>query len=149
MKQLPFRQIHLDFHTSPFINDVGNEFNAEEFAKTLKEAKVNSINVFAKCHHGMSYYPTKLGKVHPALKFDLLGEMLNALHKEGIEAPIYFPVGWEETSAENANWLEVNSDGVLGTISPFLSRNYKWRKLCLNKKGRIMRPFLFIFDSQF
>jgi hypothetical protein len=137
MTELPYRQIHLDFHTSPFITDVGSEFDAEAFVKTLKEARVNSINVFAKCHHGMCYYPTKLGKAHPALKFDLLGEMLNVLHREGIKAPIYFPVGWEEEAADDANWLEVNKDGVLGTITPFEDEYYKWRKLCLNKKGYI------------
>ena len=54
------RQIHLDFHTSPLIPDVGAEFDPDEFVSTLKEARVNSINIFAKCHHGMCYYLTKL-----------------------------------------------------------------------------------------
>jgi hypothetical protein len=137
MKELPYRQIHLDFHTSPYIEDVGKDFDAEDFVKTLKEAEIDSINIFAKCHHGMSYYPTKIGKMHPALKFDLLGEMLKVLNREDIKAPIYFPVGWEESSADNANWLEVNKNGVLGGISTFESKNYKWRKLCLNKKDYI------------
>ena len=65
MEKLAFRQIHLDFHTSPLIEGVGEDFDSEEFVKTLKEAYVNSITIFAKCHHGMSYYPTKVGKVHP------------------------------------------------------------------------------------
>jgi hypothetical protein len=134
MRELEFRQIHLDFHTSPFINDVGSEFNPEEFVEILKSAGVNSINIFGKCHHGMSYYPTKLGKMHPSLKFDLLGEMLKVLHREGIKAPIYFPVGWEEVSAENMNWLEVSKDGVIGGIKTFEDSNYKWRKICLNKE---------------
>ena len=57
-KGIPFRQIHLDFHTSPMIGEIGAEFDAEEFAETLKKAHVNSINLFTKCHHGMFYYPT-------------------------------------------------------------------------------------------
>jgi len=137
MKELPYRQIHLDFHTSPYITDVGTSFDAEKFVKTLKEAKVNSVNVFAKCHHGLCYYPTKIGRKHPALKFDLLGEILKVLHREGIAAPIYFPVGWEEVAAENFNWLELSDEGILGQIKTFEDRNYKWRKLCLNKKGYI------------
>jgi len=135
MKELPYRQIHLDFHTSPYIPDAGRDFDPEAFVDTLKMAYVESVNVFAKCHHGLSYYPTKVGRMHPALKIDLLGEMLRVLHRDGIKAPIYFPVGWEEVSADNANWLEVGMDGVLGTISPFEANNYKWRKLCLNKDG--------------
>ncbi len=134
MKELEYRQIHLDFHTSPFINDVGSAFDPEAFVRTLKEAEVTSVNVFAKCHHGMCYYPTKIGKMHPSLTFDLLGGMLKVLHREGIKAPVYFPVGWEETAAENLNWLEVDKDGVIGGSKTFEAGYYKWKKLCLNKE---------------
>src|SRR5690349_16829325 len=89
------RQVHLDFHTSPFIPDVGSEFDAREFAKALKEAHVNSVTIFAKCHHGQCYYPTKSGTQHPALKGrDLLGEQIEALHSAGIRCPIYTTVAW-------------------------------------------------------
>src|SRR6185437_6445527 len=87
--ELPFRHIHLDFHTSPAITGVGERFNAGDFAKTLKDASINSITVFAKCHHGMSYYPTKVGVGHPNLKIDLLGEMIEACHQASIKVPVY------------------------------------------------------------
>ena len=45
-KEIPFRQIHLDFHTSEAIEGVCSEFDAEEFAQTLADAHVNSINNF-------------------------------------------------------------------------------------------------------
>jgi hypothetical protein len=135
MEELAYRQIHLDFHTSPAIPVVGADFNPAEFADTLKRAGVQSINIFAKCHHGMCYYPTKVGKVHPGLNRDLLGEMLTALHAEGISAPIYFPIGWEEVAAENMNWLEVNAEGVLGGKDPFCAEVNRWRDLCLNKES--------------
>lgn len=32
-KEIPFRQIHLDFHTSEKIENVCGEFDAEEFAR--------------------------------------------------------------------------------------------------------------------
>ena len=83
----------------------------------------------------MCYYPTKVGKVHPGLKRDLLGEMLQALHAQGIQAPIYFPIGWEEVAAENMNWLEVNAQGVLGGKDPFCAEVNRWRDLCLNKQA--------------
>lgn len=107
------RQVHLDFHTSPFIPDVGTEFNARDFAKTLKKAHVNSATVFAKCHHGMSYYPTKVGTQHPALKGrDLLGEMIEAMHREGIRAPIYTTVAWEEdVAAKHPEWRQMRRNG--------------------------------------
>lgn len=135
MQELPYRQIHLDFHTSPAISEVGADFDPVEFANTLKKSGVQSINIFAKCHHGMCYYPTRVGKVHPGLKRDLLGEMITALHAEGIQAPIYFPIGWEEVAAENMNWLEVNAQGVLGGKDPFCAEVNRWRDLCLNKQS--------------
>lgn len=55
-----FRQINLDFHTGELITDVGADFRAEEFLATFQAAHVNSINLFAKCHHGWAYYDTKV-----------------------------------------------------------------------------------------
>ena len=36
MHELPYRQIHLDFHTSPVIPDIGTDFDPKAFVKTLK-----------------------------------------------------------------------------------------------------------------
>src|SRR5690606_29353147 len=57
-----------------------------------------------------------------------------ALKRAGIAAIAYVPVGWEEVSAERADWLEVSPEGLLGGITPFEDSHYKWRKLCLNKR---------------
>ena len=109
----PQRHVHLDYHTSPLITDAGAEFDAGEFVRTLQDAHVNSVNVFAKCHHGMSYYPTKVGVMHPALKGrDLLGEQIEALHRAGIRAPIYTTVAWEEDVAQkHLDWRQLRRDG--------------------------------------
>ena len=39
----PFRHVHLDFHTSPLIPGVGDDFDADEFVRTLKDASVDSM----------------------------------------------------------------------------------------------------------
>ncbi|MFM7582116.1 MAG: hypothetical protein ACKO9F_05235, partial [Caldilinea sp.] len=59
---LPYREIHLDFHTSEEIPAIGADFDPDEFAETLVNAHVNSITCFARCHHGWIYYDTAL---HP------------------------------------------------------------------------------------
>src|SRR5690242_17797208 len=69
--ELPFRHVHLDFHNSELVPDVGADWDPEAFAATLKSARVNSINAFAKCHHGYAYYETEIGTKHPSLKADL------------------------------------------------------------------------------
>lgn len=110
----PLRQVHLDFHTSPHIPDVGAEFDAREFAATFKRARVNSVTIFAKCHHGMCYYPAKVGSPHPAIgNRDLLGEMIDALRREGIRHPIYTTVAWEENIADlRPDWRQMRADGT-------------------------------------
>ncbi len=111
---LPSRQIHLDFHTGPAVPDVGRDFDAREFARTMKAANVNSVTVFAKCHHGHLYYATKRPERHPGLKpgLDLLGEQVEALHREGIRAPIYISVQCDEYAANtHPEWMVRNQDG--------------------------------------
>lgn len=132
-----YRQVHLDFHTAPVIDDVGSEFDVKDFVRTLKDAHVNSINIFAKCHHGMCYYPTKVGKMHPSLKFDLMGQMIDELHKNDITCPLYFPIGWEEDAADHTEWLEMGEDGIPGHKHPEDVSYYSWRKLCLNNSAYI------------
>src|SRR5579871_1970292 len=99
MDTLPFRQVHLDFHTSEHISGVGSLFDAQIFGSTLKQASVNSINLFAKCHHGWSYYDTKIGERHPHLNFDLLRSQIEACKREGIATVIYYSIGWDERAA--------------------------------------------------
>ncbi|MDL5055378.1 hypothetical protein QQ056_17750 [Oscillatoria laete-virens NRMC-F 0139] len=91
---LPARQVHLDFHTSEHIRGIGAKFNRAQFQKALKAGHVNSVTLFAKCHHSLCYYPTDVGIRHPHLKFDLLGEQIAACHEMGVRAPIYITVGW-------------------------------------------------------
>lgn len=112
------RQIHLDFHTSQHIPGVGADFDAKEFAATMKRAHVNSVTTFGKCHHGYTYYPTKVGTIHPELVptgRDLLGEQIEALHSEGIRCPIYLTVGWDALlTAQHPEWRSMFKNGLFG-----------------------------------
>ncbi|WP_370677864.1 beta-galactosidase trimerization domain-containing protein [Pleomorphomonas sp. PLEO] len=109
-----FRQIHLDFHTSGLIGGIGSRFDARDFARAFKAAHVDSVTVFSKCHHGLSYHPTKIGRMHPGLDFDLLRAQIDALHAEGIAAPIYLSAAWDEHAAfTHADWRIVTPDGHL------------------------------------
>lgn len=109
-----FRQIHLDFHTSGLIPGIGSRFNGPAFAKAFKDAHVDSVNLFAKCHHGYSYHPTTVGAEHPHLEIDLLGQQIEALQAVGIKTPIYLSAAWDEYAAHNhPEWRTVMPDGTL------------------------------------
>jgi hypothetical protein len=128
--ELRFRQVHLDFHTSPLIPGVGEDFNSDEFVQVLKEASVNSINIFAKCHHGMAYYPTKVGVMHPSLKFDLLGKMIEACHKADILTPVYYTIMWDQYAAmQHSDWRVLDENGKDDGAGPLQAG---WVRLCPN-----------------
>ena len=112
MISIPSRQVHLDFHTSEHIPGVGAGFSRANFQDALKLGRVNSITVFAKCHHSWSYYPTRVGMRHPTLERDLLGEWIEASHEVGVRAPVYYTVGWSATDAElHPEWVARHRDG--------------------------------------
>lgn len=98
------RQVHLDFHTSGLLT-VGDKFSKEQFKKALKLGHIDSITVFSKCHHGWSYHPTKVNKMHPGLNFDLLGAQLEACKELGVNAPVYISAGFDEKDYdEHPEW---------------------------------------------
>ena len=134
---MPARQVHLDFHTSEYIPDIGKAFDKKQFQEALITGNVNQINIFAKGHHGYSYYPTKVGTMHPNLEFDLLGAQMEACHEIGIKCPFYFTVGWSVLDAElNPDWLIRNKDGSPGILNYDLTAepddkrpHYSWKCL--------------------
>ncbi|WP_136464784.1 hypothetical protein [Flagellimonas onchidii] len=106
------RQIHLDFHTSGKIEDIGKKFNKKQFQEALKAGHVNSINVFAKGHHSWAYYNTKAGMRHPHLDFDLLKAQIEACHEIGVRVQAYITVGWSVQDAlKNPEWETLNKQG--------------------------------------
>ena len=126
---LPFRQIHLDFHTSEAIKGIASKFDAEAFADTLVKAHVNSITCFARCHHGWLYYDSEQfpERVHPHLKNkNLLKEQIEACHARGIRVPIYITVQWDYyTSERHPEWLHIEEDGRIAGTPPYEAGFYK------------------------
>jgi hypothetical protein len=120
--ELRYRQVHLDFHTSADCENVGSDFDPEVFADTVRMGRVNSMTVFAKCHHGFSYYPTEVGTRHPNLAVpDLMGAQIEALHGIGVLAPIYVSIMWDDLAGEKEpGWVIARRDGSL-MIRPPLS----------------------------
>lgn len=136
--QAPFRQIHMDFHTHGLIQNVGHEFDPEEFALTLERAHVNSVTCFARCHHGWMYYDSRLfpERVHPHLaNRNLLAEQIDACHRHGLRVPVYTTIQWDDESARlHPEWRVVTPDGKLMGTPPYEAGFYRY--LCYNTPYR-------------
>ncbi len=130
MSNFPYRQVHLDFHTSEHISNIGSEFSIENFEEALKRGYVNSITLFAKCHHGWMYYPSKVGKIHPNLNFDLLSAQLDVCEKLGIRKEIYLSAGFDEKYVyAHSECLRIDKNGLGRKLS-----EAGFHRICFNNK---------------
>lgn len=131
MSNLPFRQVHLDFHTSEAIDKIGSNFSKEQFQKSLKLGHVDSITLFSKCHHGWAYHTSKANEMHPGLKFDLLGAMIEAAHQMGVKTPVYLSAGLDEKMArKHPEWLIRDKEDNTNWTSDFMNPGY--HQFCFN-----------------
>ena len=133
------RQVHLDFHTSEFIPHIGEQFNKTAFVETLKAAHVDSITCFARCHHGMLYYPSKTHPelIHPGLEnHQLLIDQIDACHEAGIAVPIYTTVQWDHYIMKNhPEWLAVDDQGEFIDTQGVPAPHF-YHTICLNSPYR-------------
>jgi len=133
---LRFRQIHLDFHTHQSIADIGADFDADHFADTLARARVDSINLFGRCHHGYIYHQSEVFRdiQHPHLSRDLLREQVAACHARDIRTPIYITVQWDALNAHrHPEWLCRTHEGKVNIP---VGRPGFYNHLCVNSPYR-------------
>ncbi len=131
MHHLRFRQIHMDFHTSPHIDGIGAKFDKKQWQETLKKAAVNSVTTFATCHHGWSYYTTNVGQMHPHLKFDLLRAQFDASKEIDVNVPIYLTAGVNNMCAhDHPEWQYVDDQNKLAWRPNMLTAGFA--KMCFN-----------------
>ncbi len=136
-----FRQVHLDFHTSELMKDIGKKFDKEQFQKALKVGHVNSITLFSKCHHGYAFHPSVANEMHPYLEFDLLKAQIEAAHEIGVKTPVYLSAGLDEKMArKHTDWLVRNKDETMTWVPDFTVPGY--HKFCMAS------PYLDYFCKQ-
>lgn len=102
----PWRKVHLDFHNSKHIPQIGAKFDAQEWGDRLVTGNLNSIVVFAKDMHGYFYYPSKHGPVHPGLSVDLLGEQVKVCRERNIAVYAYLLYNMGSLPGQQASGME-------------------------------------------
>ena len=123
-----FRLLHLDAHLRRFKN-IYVDFDAEATAQAYADMGFQMVSYMAM--DGPSYYPTKIGTMHPGLKRDFVGEFTKALRQRGIKCVVYVHLGgmaWDSQALETGiaqlhEILELyNVDGFFldVTSQPFL-----------------------------
>lgn len=121
-----FRKIHWDFDNPPFLKDVAEKFDVEQFVAGLKEASVEAINFFTRDVFGQMYYESRISGKHPGLKGDILKEITNACHRNDIKVLFYLVTIDQITATSHPEWRHVSKSGtdwghnVICLNSPYL-----------------------------
>jgi len=127
-EELRFRQIHLDFHTSEKIAGIGSRFNKKQWQEMLQLGHVDSVTIFSKCHHGLSYHDTSIGTRHPHMEGELMAQQMEACREIDVRTPLYVSAGFDEMSAyAHPEWSIKRKDGT--TWNP---NGAGYKRLCFN-----------------
>jgi len=104
--------LHLDCHLPSWPLDALTNFDAKAWAAEFSRAHVGLVALFAKDHFGNAYYYTRYGNRHPALKCDMLGELIEACHERGIKVLAYYSLCTDYRAwKENPSWRARRYDG--------------------------------------
>ena len=123
-----FKGIHLDFHTPEFLEEAVKNFDPDAWLSTFLSSRADFVNLFAKCHHGNSYYDTELGHKHSGLQADMLGELVPRLKQAGVRVVVYYSANTDNYAARtHPEWEQVGADG-----EPLLLGDARWQNVCFN-----------------
>jgi len=121
-----YRELHVDAHFGQ-VERPYETFDAGAAAEMLSRAGFQMVSFFAVCNSGYSYYPTKIGVMHPGLKRDFTGEMTRALQKRDVRVLAYVSAGPDRRyTSEHPDWVRVGQPGA----TP--GRNNGGAQMCLN-----------------
>jgi len=128
MSRTYLTKCHPDFHL-PADVVVGENFNAQAYVERLKDSQIDAVVFFGKCHYGFSYYPTKIGTVHPKLMTDMLGEIVKACRRENVGISAYYSVFLDTAAARlHPDWvLKAETNEIEGGFN-----SKKFEQICVN-----------------
>lgn len=100
---------HVTDHDPLFLS----KLDPHVFVNTVKRSGCDSFMTYATCHNGNSYYPTRVGYMHPGLKGrDFFGETVALLRTSGIIPRAYYTVVYmRRVAREHPSWRVTQIDG--------------------------------------
>lgn len=86
------RRYFLDFHIDGWDETFLSQFDPEEFAEACQQGGATAVTFMANTHSGLLNWPSALGGTpHPIVqKGDLLQQTLDAIHRRGMDAIVYY-----------------------------------------------------------
>lgn len=97
-----YSRLLIDNHITEDDASFLSKFDPAANVALIKQAGVDAAMVYACCHNGNCYYPTRVGHIHKNIADkDLFGQMISLLRKENILPIAYYTVIYHNDSAQN------------------------------------------------
>lgn len=96
-----YSRLLIDNHISDIKDSYMRNFSPEKYVRMVKMSGVESAMVYACCHNGNCYYPTRTGHMHKNLDGrDIFGETIGLLRKNGIVPVAYYTATFHNDCAK-------------------------------------------------
>ena len=119
-----------------------DKLDVSGWEESLKRAHVNCMLTYCKDHYGVTYYDTKVGRKHPGLKTDFIGELADMMRRLDIEFWAYYSVGFDLWAANtHPEWAARDENGNVirvGTKWPWCCGNTGYRDYILAQLEEIL-----------
>lgn len=133
------KRIMFDMHLCGWHPKILSKFDAKQMVDNVERAGAEALVVWAKDHWGLSFYPTKVGIVHPRLgQIDVVGQLLEQCKERGISFVAYYSVGTDAAiCSRNPNWVikDVNGEPAYKPESR-ISWDFYHQMPCINSPYR-------------
>ena len=136
-----YRRIFLDMHIDDWDEKFLSLVDPESLVNLLADAGTQQIVVKCRSHTGLSYYPTKIGRLHRGLKGrNYVKEMTDLCHSKNIAAMAYFSQIFDNSAYDlHPDWRSVNGEGKTSREyeqydSPSMFRNGRYGIVCPNNE---------------
>ncbi len=108
-----YSRLLIDNHITDLKPEFMRRFDPAEYVRMVKTAGVEAAMVYACCHNGNCYYPTKVGHMHASLDGrDIFGETVQLLRRSGIVPVAYYTSIYHNNSARShPAWRVTYPDG--------------------------------------
>jgi len=103
----------IDSHITEDAPAFMSRFDPEQYVAMAKQAGAESAMIYACCHNGNCYYPTKVGHMHKNLGGkDIFGMTVNRLRNAGIAPIAYYTVIYHNHAAKShPPWRMTDASG--------------------------------------
>jgi len=125
-----FRKVHVIYVSPTWAKNRGQKLNVKNYISNLKNANIDTIELYAKDHNGVNYYKSSMGKNYPV---DVLEQFIKECHESNIKLIAYFSVGFDNFAiGNNPEWTMINQKGERESFSALGDLKRLFYLVCLN-----------------